>query len=110
MTTETVELSTSAEEYLTWLAVEKGRARNTVVSYRRDLLVYETFLASRGRGVEDADAVVVEDYVADRRSAGLGPASVARAQSAVRGLHRFRVEEGWTTVDPTTEIRPPGLA
>jgi integrase/recombinase XerD len=102
------EVSTSAEEYLTWLAVEKGRARNTIVSYRRDLVVYESFLASRGHSVEDADSTVVEDYVGAQRAAGLGPASVARAQSAVRGLHRFRVEEGWTTADPTTEIRPAG--
>ncbi len=104
------ELSTSAEEYLTWLAVEKGRARNTVVSYRRDLLVYEGFLASRGHRLDDADPAVVEDYVADRRRAGLGPASVARAQAAVRGLHRFRVEEGWATTDPTVDVRPSGLA
>src|ERR1700722_2015496 len=97
-----VELSTKAEEYLTWLSVEKGRARNTVVSYRRDLLVYEAFLAGRGHQVDDADEAVVEDYVADRRRAGLGPASVARAQSAVRGLHRFLLEEGWAAT-----IRPP---
>ncbi|HEY5251660.1 MAG TPA: site-specific integrase, partial [Acidimicrobiales bacterium] len=60
-------LSTSAEEFLTWLAVEKGRARNTVVAYRRDLLVYEAFLTSQGRTLDDADPGVVEDYVADRR-------------------------------------------
>jgi integrase/recombinase XerD len=103
-------LSDGAEEFLTWLAVEKGRARNTIVSYRRDLVGYEAFLRSRGHTVEDADPAVVEDYVADRRGAGLGPASVARAQAAVRGLHRFRVEEGWTTTDPTTEVRPTGTA
>ncbi|HXQ43751.1 MAG TPA: site-specific tyrosine recombinase XerD [Acidimicrobiales bacterium] len=102
------ELDASAEEYLTWLSVEKGRARNTIVSYRRDLLVYETYLASRGRTVDDADPDVVADYVADRRAAGMRPPSVARAQAAVRGLHRFRLEEGWATTDPTTDIRPPG--
>lgn len=100
-------LSTSAEEYLTWLAVEKGRARNTIVSYRRDLLVYEAFLASRGRTLDDVDPALVEDYVGARRQAGLRPPSVARAQAAVRGLHRFRLEEGWTTTDPTTDVRPP---
>jgi integrase/recombinase XerD len=104
------DLSVSAEEYLTWLAVEKGRSRNTVVAYRRDLLVYEDFLASRGRSVDDADGALVEDYVAARRAAGLRPASVARAQAAVRGLHRFRLEERWSSSDPTTEIRPPGQA
>jgi integrase/recombinase XerD len=105
---EAAALSTSAEEFLTWLAVEKGRARNTVVAYRRDLLVYEAFLTSQGRTLDDADPGVVEDYVADRRLAGLRPPSVARAQAAVRGLHRFRLEEGFAVTDPTTDIRPPG--
>jgi integrase/recombinase XerD len=108
-TAEPAELSTSAEEYLTWLAVEKGRARNTLVSYRRDLLVYEAFLASVGHTVDDADPAVVEDYVAAQRAAGLRPGSVARAQAAVRGLHRFRLEERWATTDPTTDVRTPGL-
>jgi integrase/recombinase XerD len=90
--------------------VEKGRARNTVVSYRRDLIVYEAFLASRRRTVDDADPAVLEEYVVAQRAAGLGLASVARAQAAVRGLHRFRLEEGFTTSDPTTDIRPPAQA
>jgi integrase/recombinase XerD len=51
---------------------------------------------------------VVEDYVSARRQAGLQPPSVARAQAAVRGLHRFRLEEGWTTTDPTADVRPTG--
>jgi integrase/recombinase XerD len=109
-TTAGAELSTSAEEYLTWLSVEKGRAANTVVSYRRDLLVYEAFLAARGRTVDDADPGLVEDYVAARRAAGLRPPSVARGQAAVRGLHRFRLEEGWASTDPTIDVRPPGPA
>ena len=41
-------LSRHAEEYLTWLAIEQGRARNTITSYRRDLVSYEAFLAGRG--------------------------------------------------------------
>jgi integrase/recombinase XerD len=107
-TTSETALSTSAEEYLTWLTVERGRARNTIVSYRRDLLAYEAFLASRRRSVDDVDAALVEDYVAAQRAGGLAPASVARAQAAVRGLHRFRLEERWATIDPTTDVRPAG--
>ena len=34
-----------AEEYLSWLAVEKGRSRNTLAAYRRDLATYEAWAA-----------------------------------------------------------------
>jgi len=99
-------LSRGAEEYLTWLAVEHGRARNTIVSYRRDLLTYEEHLAARGRGPLDADTAAVEDYLAARRAAGLHPASVARGLAAVRGLHHFLLEEGGAALDPTADVRP----
>ena len=34
-------LSVGAEEYLSWLAVEKGRSRNTLLAYRRDIATFE---------------------------------------------------------------------
>ena len=99
-------LSREAEEFLTWLTVEQGRARNTVAAYRRDLRSYEAFLAGRGRSVGDADLASVEEHLAARRAAGLGPASVARALAALRGLHHFLIEEGGATADPTADVRP----
>ncbi|HXW34344.1 MAG TPA: site-specific integrase, partial [Acidimicrobiales bacterium] len=76
---ESAPLSRDSEEYLSWLAVERGRSRNTLAAYRRDLAAYETFLAARGTSLEDCDLVSVEEHLADRRGAGLAPASVARA-------------------------------
>jgi integrase/recombinase XerD len=100
-------LDDSAEEFLTWLAVEQGRSRNTIASYRRDLLAYEAFLASRGRAVRTSAADLVTDHLAERRAAGLAPASVSRALAAIRGLHRFCVEEGISRLDPTVDVEAP---
>jgi integrase/recombinase XerD len=99
-------LSRHAEEYLTWLAIEQGRARNTISSYRRDLVSYEAFLAARGHTVDDADVAAIEEHLAARRAAGLGPSSVSRALAALRGLHRFLLEEGDVKIDPTADVRP----
>ncbi len=103
-------VSTPAEEYLSWLAVERGRARNTLASYRRDLVAYEATLAAHGRGLTDAGPDDVADHLAALRAGGHSPASIARALSAVRGVHRFMVDEGFAPADPTaaTETgRPP---
>ena len=32
------------EEFLRWMAVERGRAANTISNYRRDLIRYVAFL------------------------------------------------------------------
>ncbi len=100
-------LDPSAEDYLTWLAVERGRARNTIASYRRDLVAYEEFLRSSGLRVASANRSAVERYMATKTRSGSGAASRARALTAVRGLYRFRAEEGLGDSDPTSEVPAP---
>ncbi|HMK62524.1 MAG TPA: site-specific tyrosine recombinase XerD [Acidimicrobiales bacterium] len=99
----------ATEEYLSWLAVEQGRSRNTLSAYRRDLVAYERFLAATGRSVEGASSADVEEHLARCRSGGAKAASVARATAAIRGLHRFLLEEGLAPVDPTAELSAPPL-
>jgi integrase/recombinase XerD len=100
-------LDPSAEDYLTWLAVERGRARNTIVAYRRDLLAYEEFLRSSGLFVSDATRTAVERHLAQMARAGSGAGSRARALTSIRGLYRFRAEEGLGDSDPTFDLVAP---
>jgi len=100
-------LTRESEEFLSWLAVERGRAANTLAAYRRDLRAYEEFLAGRRLALGEVTEPVVEDYVAFLRAAGRKPASVARALVAVRSLHRFSLDEGTTTTDPTDQVGVP---
>jgi len=100
-------ISDSAEEFLSWLAVERGRAANTVSAYRRDLTSYEEWLASRGCSLEEVTESDVEEYIAALRRAGRRASSVARALSAVRSVHRFLVDEGTVDEDPTGDVAGP---
>jgi len=107
--------------YLDHLTVERGLSANTLTSYRRDLDRYvETLTASGVTGLESVTPGHVAGYVAALRGgdpgfAGssdtahppLSPASVARAVSAVRGLHRFAMREGLVPGDASRDVRPP---
>lgn len=108
-----VGLGRALRSYLDHLTVERGSARNTLLSYRRDLTRYVEFLARQGIS-EPAD--VVEGTVsAFLRSLTLGedgrvplaPSSAARTLVAVRGWHRFLTAEGLTSVEPSREVHPP---
>lgn len=109
----TATLTGAVRGYLDHLAVERGLATNTLVSYRRDLNRYVDALAAAG--VETLDAVTQRHIAAylrqlregDDPHPALSAASTARAVSAVRGLHRFAVREGVATDDPTRDLRPP---
>ena len=65
------------EEYLSWLAVERGRSANTLAAYRRDLGRYNEFLRSRRMAVEGVDETTVLAYVEHLKSASLAPASIS---------------------------------
>ncbi|HEY9392345.1 MAG TPA: site-specific tyrosine recombinase XerD [Mycobacteriales bacterium] len=99
--------------YLDHLAVERGLAANTLVSYRRDLRRYVEHLAIAGlRGLDEVSESTVSEFLARLREGGDGHAplsssSAARAVVAVRGLHRFAVREGLTGADPASSVRPP---
>ncbi len=100
-------LPVEAEEFLSWLAVERGRSLNTLAAYRRDLAAYVEFLTGRGLAVAEVTEPVVEDYVAFLRAARRAPSSVARALVAVRSLHRFLEDEGDVEGNPAEEVGPP---
>ena len=100
-------LGREAEEFLAWLAAERGRSANTLSAYRRDLAGYAEFLQSRGRSATAVDTRLVEDYLAFLRAAGRKPSSTARALAAVRGLHRFLAEEGEAASDPSAAVARP---
>jgi integrase/recombinase XerD len=102
-------LSSDAEEFLSYLAVEKGRAPASLSAYRRDLRAYEEFLTVRGVPVQGATAQVVEDYLAFLAASGRRPTSNARALAAIRGLHRFCVDERGAGLDPTDGVNGPRL-
>ena len=110
-----VALETQLQGYLDHLTIERGVAKNTLSSYRRDLRRYSKHLSDRG--IHDLAKVgeddVSEFLVALRRGdpdsgkAALSAVSAARALIAVRGLHRFAAAEGLAELDVARAVRPP---
>ena len=102
-------LDARAEEFLAWLAVERGRSPRTIDAYRRDLLRYGQHLASGGRSLDDAGPTDVVAFIRSLQSNGLAAASVTRMLVSVRGLHRFMAAEGHRADDPTADVEIPSL-
>ncbi|MHB8218798.1 MAG: site-specific tyrosine recombinase XerD [Acidimicrobiales bacterium] len=104
-------LSVPSEEFLSWLAVERGRARNTLLAYHRDIASYEQTLLTRGRhSPADADRDDVHAHLDRLSHQRASPATLARSLSVVRGLHRFMLDEQFAVDDPTADLgsgRPP---
>jgi integrase/recombinase XerD len=102
--------------YLDHLTVERGLAKNTLSSYRRDLRRYAGFLDGiervRDAGLSAVTEADVAGFLASLRRGDdehppLSATSAARTIVAVRGLHKFAVREGTVDVDAASGVRPP---
>jgi integrase/recombinase XerD len=93
-------LPIEVEEFLSWMATERGRSVNTLSAYRRDLRSYSSWVHAGGRSLGTVSTADLDRFTGERRGE-LAPASVARQLAAIRMLHRFLVEEGLRADDPT---------
>jgi integrase/recombinase XerD len=95
-------LAGQIDDYLAALRAERGLAASTVEAYRRDLSQYAAHLG----GATPSEAEV-SAFVAALHDRGLSPATVARRIAAIRGFHRFLVQEEIAATDPTRLIDTP---
>ncbi len=103
-----MDLAHALEEYLGYLAVERGSSENTIASYGRDLARYVAWLAERGvTDPEDVTRQLIEEHVGALVDVGLAPSSVERAVSAIKGLHRFMVADELCSAFPTADLPLP---
>jgi integrase/recombinase XerD len=97
------------QEYLRHLTVERGLSKNTLLAYKRDLNRYVSFL--QARGIDEIQGIDSKLVAAFSQSLGqdenMKTSSVARILSAVRGLHKFWLFEGFTEADPSSTVTPP---
>lgn len=91
------------ESFLRWLAVERGRSRNTLEAYRRDLAAFHAWAAQRTTW-QDLRPRDVEAYLDHLRAARVAESSRARAFAAIRAFRRFLLAEGHCDVDPTLTV------
>ncbi len=105
--TPPVVLPPEAEQYLTWLVTERGRAPRTIEAYRRDLVGYVGWLADRGETLASANDGLIVAWLRERQDLGRAERSVARELAAVRSLHRFCAAEGLLPTNPTIHVEIP---
>lgn len=98
------ELPIEVEEFLVWMSAERGRARNTVQAYRRDLLQYQAWLHGRGLTPLTVGHDDLVDFVAERRSTEAATSSIARQIAALRMLHRYLAVEQYRPDDPAGRL------
>lgn len=105
-----MELAEAYSEYALYLRIERGLAASTLKEYERDLGRYLDHLVTAGAcDVEDVTPDDVSAFQQRLFKEGAAASTVRRRMSAVKGFHRFCVQEGFTEHNPATPVRSPKM-
>lgn len=99
------------DEFIYHLAVERGLAQNTLVSYRADLSSYIDFCKRKGlSSLEEADRDVIMSFLFHLQLNRKSPATISRNLASIRSFYRWALREGVFTKDPSVDLESPKLA
>ena len=88
--------------------MERGLSENTLAAYRRDLSLFDEWLAAAAdQPLLAANASHIQSYLGLKLRQGASPRSSARFLSAARSFYRWALREGQITEDPTLRIESP---
>ncbi|MCH8814308.1 MAG: site-specific tyrosine recombinase XerD [Chloroflexi bacterium] len=97
------------DNFLSFLATEKGASANTIAAYKNDLQQLADFIGTKGMGDNWAtmDRSMIQDFILDLKERGYSETSVARKVAAVRSFFAFQTAEGIVTTNPTEGLASP---
>jgi integrase/recombinase XerD len=95
------------ESFLEMMAAERGASRNTLDAYRRDVMQWTAFLASKKHSAISAQAQEVEAYLKQLNAKGVATTSAARKLSCIKQFYHFLFSEKIRNDDPTITVEGP---
>ncbi len=94
--------------YLTYLADVKHSSKNTIQSYKRDLMHFSEYMESFGvTRVSDVNQTQVRSYVLDMEKKNFSSATVSRSIASLRSFFLFLLERGIVSHNPASDIKSP---
>lgn len=91
------------DRYLDYLSHVRNLSRNTVAAYRRDLALFESFVATQPPDRDGGEAV--KAFLADLGRRRLAASTINRVTSALRGYFRFCQRFDGAEANPMAGIR-----
>ena len=96
------------DRYLGHLRTERRLSPHTGAAYRRDLNTLVAYCDGEKLGSwKQLDSYHIRTFAAREHRDGLGPRSVQRRLSALRGFFNYLIREGVIKANPAAEIRAP---
>ena len=95
------------EEYLTNV---KRASKNTIASYRRDLVKLNNFLTDSGcKSIKEITGTNLNSYILMIEKQGLSTATVSRNIASIKAFFLYMLKQGEIAEDPSESLKPPKI-
>ncbi|KIE05586.1 Tyrosine recombinase XerD [Candidatus Jidaibacter acanthamoeba] len=98
---------TYIENFLEMLSAERNASKNTLLSYKTDLIYFIKFLETTGCSLLNSDPKILNRYIISLSEKYLASKTVRRKISALRQFFQFLVEEKLITQNITLDLEMP---
>ena len=98
-------LTSDVDAFVDAMWLENGLAKNTLQSYRSDLMAFGVWLAAQGVALTGCQTYHLTDYMAQRH-AGSKASSANRRLAVFKRYYRWALRERLIQADPTLSITP----
>lgn len=96
------------QKYLYYLHEVKKTAKNTELSYQRDLHKLIAYLhEQRIEKTEKVNATCLNSYILFLEKSGMAAASISRSVAAIKSFFQYELEQGVLAVNPAAFLKPP---
>ncbi|KAB7708855.1 site-specific tyrosine recombinase XerD [Bacillus aerolatus] len=99
------------QDFIHYMIVEKGLAKNTIAAYERDLKHYLLFLdkVEQLASLNEVTRAHIVQFLGHLKTEGKSAKTIARHVASVRSFHQFLLREKAVEQDPSVHIEPPKM-
>ncbi|MFH1541041.1 MAG: site-specific tyrosine recombinase XerD [Elusimicrobiota bacterium] len=95
--------------FLSYISVEKGLAKNTQIAYKRDLKNYFKYLEKHFLALLDITEEEIMNYLWERKLLKKSAATIFREQEAIKSFYKFLFNEGLIKQNTAAQLKSPKL-
>ncbi|PAQ16248.1 site-specific tyrosine recombinase XerD [Bacillaceae bacterium SAOS 7] len=97
------------QDFIHYMVVEKGLAKNTIAAYERDLKRYLLYIekVEQLSSLNDVTRVHIVQFLNELKTEGKSSKTIARHIASVRSFHQFLLREKAVDQDPSVHIETP---
>jgi integrase/recombinase XerD len=96
-------------DFISYIIIEKGLSKNTVLAYKTDVLKFIDFAEKKRISLENLEHNNITDFLWEMKTKGLKPRSIFRIIESLRQFYKFMNLEDLAENNPTLYLAAPRI-